>query len=68
MVLMMHLSVGSVFCIYSKSSVMNGGFSTGYFELNRDTRQGDPLAPNLLILIIEILIAMVQENEKIKKA
>ena len=50
----------------SKSSVMNGGLSTGYFELNRGTRQGDPFAPNLFILIIEILIAMVRENEKIK--
>ena len=50
----------------SKSSVMNGGLSTGYFELNRSTRHGDPLAPNLFILIIEILIGMVRENEKIK--
>ena len=32
----------------SYSSVMNGGYSTGYFKLERGTKQGDPLAPYLL--------------------
>ena len=49
----------------SKSSIMNGGYSTGYFPLKRGTRQGDPLAPYLFILVIEILITMVRQNKNI---
>ena len=44
---------------------MNGGYSTGYFPLKRGTRQGDPLAPYLFILVIEILITMVRQNKNI---
>ena len=51
---------------HSKSSVMNGGYSTGYFQLHRGTKQGDPLAPYLFILVIEILISMIRQNENIK--
>ena len=32
----------------AQSCVMNTGFSTGYFALERDTRQGDPLSAYLL--------------------
>ena len=49
----------------SKSCIMNGGYSTGYFPLKRGTRQGDPLAPYLFLLVIEILIAMVRQNKNI---
>ena len=28
-----------------ESCILNNGFSTGYFQLYRGTRQGDPLAP-----------------------
>ena len=31
----------------SESCVMNSGHSSGYFPLNRETRQGDPLSANL---------------------
>ena len=44
---------------------MNGGYSTGYFPLKRGTRQGDPLAPYLFLLVIEILIAMFRQNKNI---
>ena len=49
-----------------ESCVMNNGSSTGYFQLNRGTRQGDPIAPYLFILVIEVLAKMVQNNKSIK--
>ena len=45
---------------------MNNGHSTGYFNLSRGTRQGDPLAPYLFILITEMLATVVRENNDIK--
>ena len=49
------------------SCVMNNGFSTGYFSLSRGTRQGDPLAPYLFILIIEVLATAVRQNVNIQR-
>ena len=49
-----------------ESCVVNSGNSTGYFRLHRGTRQGDPLAPYLFILVIEILKCLVKENNGIK--
>ena len=37
-----------------ESTVMNGGTSTGYFPLNRGSRQGDPISAYLFILVIEV--------------
>ena len=48
------------------SSVMNNGYSTGYFKLSRGTKHGDPLAAYLFILIIEVLATVVSKNKKIK--
>ena len=49
-----------------ESCVLNDGISTGYFKIERGTRQGDPLAPYVFILVIEVLAAMVRQNEDIK--
>ena len=45
---------------------MNGGFSTGYFEIGRGVRQGDPLSPYLFLLIIETLAVVIRNEQKLK--
>ena len=49
-----------------KSCVMNNGHSTGYFNLERGTRQGDPISAFLFALTIEVLFIMVRSNVNIR--
>ena len=44
---------------------MNNGHSTGYFPLERGTRQGDPLSAYLFILCVETLFIQMRENEEV---
>ena len=44
---------------------MNYGKSTGYFKLMRGAKQGDPLAPYLFLIAIEVLAAKVRNDENI---
>ena len=48
------------------SSIMNNGTTSGYFDLGRGVRQGDPLSPYLFILAIELLAIKIRENKDVK--
>ena len=50
----------------AESCVINNGRSTGYFRLERGTRQGDPLSAYLFILALEVLLIQIRENNDIK--
>ena len=45
---------------------MNNGKSTGYFNLERGTRQGDPLSAHLFILVLEVLFLQVRSSDNIE--
>ena len=52
--------------IKSQSCVMSNGTSTGYFNLERGTRQGELLSPYLLILALETLFIQIRSDPSMK--
>ena len=49
-----------------ESCVLNNGWSTDFFKLERGVRQGCPLSPYLFVLGVEILAEKIRKNETIK--
>ena len=45
-----------------QSCVINGGTTTQYFNLERDTCQGDPVSEYLFILVLEILFLFITKH------
>ena len=45
---------------------MNNGHSTGYFPLEKGTRQGDLLSAYLFILALELMFIQIRNNDQIK--
>ena len=50
----------------AQSCVINNGYTTDYFKLERGTRQGDPLSAYSFILVFEVLLIQVREDIDIK--
>lgn len=48
------------------SSVIQNGFLSEFFQVERGCRQGDPLSPYIFLLCAEILSLMLKENKDIK--
>ena len=40
--------------------------ATNFFEIKRGTKQGDPISPNLFILVIEIMAQLIRTNDDIE--
>ena len=49
-----------------QSCVINGSFTTQYFNLEKVARQGDPISAHLFILALEVLFELIKNNDDIR--
>ena len=54
-----------ILLINQESCIINGGFTTKYFKLDKGTRQGDPISAYLFILVLEIVFNLIKQNKDI---
>ena len=48
-----------------ESCIINGGFTTKYFKLQKGTCQGDPISAYLFILVLQIVFNLIKQNKDI---
>ena len=48
------------------SCVINNGWSSEFFKLERGVRQGCPLSPYLFVICVEIMAISIRDNPNIK--
>ena len=49
-----------------QSSVLNGGYTTNYFQISRGVRQGCPLRPSLFLLAVDLLELKIRQSPQCK--
>ena len=49
-----------------KATVLQSGYLSNQFIIERGCRQGDPVAPYLFLLVAEILSVLIKQNKDIK--
>ena len=49
-----------------ESCVSNGGKTSKYFKLERQTRQGDPISADLLIIVLGAVFQIIKETSSIE--
>ena len=50
-----------------ESCIINGGIAIKYFDLERGTRQRDPISAYLFTLVLEVVFAVIKSNQNINK-
>ena len=49
-----------------QSCIINGGYTTSYFNLEKGARRGDPISGYVFILALEVLCDLIKNNADIR--